>query len=366
MTVKIGAYILPNRIFAAPMAGIADRPFRRLCRALGAGYTVGEMATADPRLRASRKTSRRLCSEGEGEPVAIQLAGADPQMLADAACYAADRGAQIIDINMGCPVKKVCNAAAGSALLRDEALVGRILDAVVRAVGVPVTLKLRTGWSPQDRNAARVGRLAETAGIQLLVLHGRTRACGFGGSAEYDTIGEVKSRVRIPVVANGDIDSPEKARHVLNYTGADAVMIGRAAQARPWIFREIDHFLRNGTKLPAIRIAELRPLLLQFLDEHYSHHGELLGARIARKRIHFLARSLRGGRELSERINAMDDCMQQRRALDEFLLESAARHPFFEYIDAAEDLLVEEEQRARMRERASLTQQTTVLPVGPQ
>jgi len=335
MTVRIGVHELPNRVFAAPMAGIADRPFRRLCRALGAGYAVGEMTTADPRLRSSRKTSRRLCAEGEDAPIAIQLAGADPHVLADAARYAVDRGAQIVDINMGCPVKKVCNAAAGSALLRDEALVGRIIESVVQAVSVPVTLKLRTGWSLEQRNALRVCRMAETAGIQLLALHGRTRACGFGGKAEYDTIGEVKSRVRIPVVANGDIDTPEKAKWVLAYTGADAVMIGRAAQSRPWIFREIDHFLCNGTKLAPMRIADVRPLLLRYLDEHHSHLGELLGARSARKRIHFLARGLRGGRELCERVNGMDDCVQQRRALDDFLLESAARHPFFEYIDAA-------------------------------
>ena len=333
MSVKVGAYELPNRVFAAPMAGIADRPFRRLCRALGAGYAVGEMTTADPRLRDSRKTSRRLNVEDEGAPIAVQLAGADPRMLADAARYAVDRGAQIIDINMGCPAKKVCNAAAGSALLRDESLVGRILDSVVRAVTVPVTLKLRTGWSPQQRNALWVCQMAEETGIQLLTIHGRTRSCGFGGQAEYDTIGEVKSRVRIPVVANGDIATVEKARQVLHYTGADAVMIGRAAQSRPWIFREIDHFLRNGTKLTPTRIADLRPLLLRYLDEHHLHHGEVTGARTARKRIHFLARRLRGGRQLCEHINATESCAEQRRALDEFLLESAARHPFFEYID---------------------------------
>jgi len=333
---KIGAYELPNRVFAAPMAGIADRPFRRLCRALGAGYAVGEMTTVDPRLRASRKTSRRLNVDGENAPVAIQLAGADALMLADAARYAVDRGAQIIDINMGCPVKKVCNAAAGSALLRDETLVSGILEAVVRAVCAPVTLKLRTGWSPQHKNALRICRIAQESGIQLVALHGRTRACGFGGNAEYDTIGEVKSRLQIPVVANGDIDSPEKARQVLAYTGADAVMIGRAAQARPWIFREIDHFLRNGTKLTPIRIADVRPLLLGYLDEHHLHYGEPDGVHSARKRIHFLARGLRGGRQLCDRINQIDNGAQQRQALDEFLLESAARHAFFEYIDAAD------------------------------
>lgn len=332
------------------MAGIADRPFRRLCRTFGAGYAVGEMATADPRLRASRKTSQRLCAEGEGALIAIQIAGADPQMLADAARYAADRGAQIIDINMGCPVKKVCNAAAGSALLRDEGLVGRIIGAVVQAVAVPVTLKLRTGWSPQNRNALRICRVAESAGIQLLALHGRTRACGFGGTAEYDTIAEVKSCVRIPVVANGDIDTPEKAAFVLSYTRADAVMIGRAALSRPWIFSEIDHLLRNGTKLGPLRITDVRPQLLRYLDEHHLHHGELAGARSARKRIHFLVRGLRGGRQLCERINRTENCAEQRRALDDFLLESAARHPFFEYIDAAEALSSQEPPRSTVRE----------------
>lgn len=339
---KIGAYEISNRVFAAPMAGIADRPLRRLWRALGAGYAVGEMTTADPRLRSSAKTTRRLRLDEDGSdsgttgPVAVQLAGADPQMLADAARYCADLGAQVIDINMGCPAKKVCNAACGSSLLRDEDLVARIIEAVVAAVEVPVTLKLRTGWAPQQRNAARLAVLAESAGVRMLTLHGRTRACGFGGNAEYDTIAEVKSRVRIPVVANGDIDSPEKARAVLAHTGADAVMIGRAAQGRPWIFREIDHFLRHGTKLTPVSIAELRPLLLRHLDEHFAHYGEPVGARTARKRIHFLARGLRGGSDLCERVNQTEDCSEQRRAFDEFLLEAAARNPFFEYIDAAD------------------------------
>jgi len=355
---KIGTFDLPNRVFAAPMAGIADRPFRRLCRALGAGYTVGEMTTADPRLRTSRKTSLRLCTEGEAGPIAVQLAGANPLVLADAARHAADHGAQIIDINMGCPAKKVCNAACGSALLRDEALVARIIESVVAAVAVPVTLKLRTGWSPDQRNAVRICRLAESSGIQMLALHGRTRACGFRGNAEYDTIAEVKTHVRIPVIANGDIDTPEKARDVLAHTGADAVMIGRAAQARPWIFREIDHFLRHGTKMTPITIAELRPLLLRHLDEHYSHHGEFIGACSARKRIHFLARRLHGGAQLCERVNRIADCAEQRRALDEFLLESAARHPFFEYIDAAEPIASEPTPQAGLHDRASVPKQT--------
>ena len=347
--IKIGAHQIPNRVFAAPMAGIADRPLRRLWRALGAGYAVGEMTTADPRLRHSAKTSRRLridadtdlpgagghALDGASGPVAIQLAGADPAMLADAARYSVDRGAQIIDINMGCPAKKVCNAACGSALLRDEQLVARIIEAVVAAVNVPVTLKLRTGWSLQSRNAVRISQMAEAAGIQMLTLHGRTRACGFGGNAEYDTIAEVKSRVGVPVVANGDIDSPQKAQLVLAHTGADAVMIGRAAQSRPWIFREIDHYLRHGTPLAPPSIAEVQPLLLRHLDEHYLHYGEPMGARTARKRIHLLARGLRGGEALSDRVNQTDDCAEQRRAFEEFLQEAAARSRFFEYIEAA-------------------------------
>jgi tRNA-dihydrouridine synthase B len=340
---KIGTHHLPNRVFAAPMAGIADRPLRRLWRALGAGYAVGEMTTADPRLRNSAKTSRRLridaddADTGTGAaPIAIQLAGADPSMLADAARYSVDQGAQIIDINMGCPAKKVCNAACGSALLRDEQLVARIIEAVVGAVTVPVTLKLRTGWSPENRNAVRVSQLAEAAGIQMLTLHGRTRACGFGGIAEYDTIAEVKTRVAIPVVANGDIDSPEKAQLVLAHTGADAVMIGRAAQARPWIFREIDYYLQHGRAMAPPSVAEMQPLLLQHLDEHYLHYGEVQGARTARKRIHFLARGLRGGAELSDRVNQTEDCAIQRRAFEEFLQEAAAHGRFFEYIGAAD------------------------------
>jgi len=350
---KIGAYELPNRVFAAPMAGIADRPLRRLWRSLGAGYAVGEMTTADPRLRNSAKTSRRLRVDADADlggadqaagtradpaawgPVAVQLAGADPAALADAARYSVDLGAQIVDINMGCPAKKVCNAACGSALLRDELLVARIIEAVVNAVAVPVTLKLRTGWAPDSRNAVRVGRMAEAAGIRMLALHGRTRACGFGGCAEYDTIAEVKSRVGVPVIANGDIDSPEKAQLVLAYTGADAVMIGRAAQMRPWIFREIDYYLRHGTRMEPPSIAEVQPLLLRHLDEHYLHYGEPMGARTARKRIHFLARGLRGGDELSRRVNETDDCAEQRRAFEEFLQEAAARGRFFEYIEAA-------------------------------
>jgi tRNA-dihydrouridine synthase B len=258
--------------------------------------------------------------------VAVQLAGADPSMLAEAARYNADRGAQIIDINMGCPAKKVCAAACGSALLRDEALVARILEAVVAAVDVPVTLKFRTGWSPQHRNAVRIARLAENAGVTMLTLHGRTRACGFAGTAEYDTIAAVKRAVSIPVVANGDIDSPEKARDVLAATGADAVMIGRAALGRPWIFREVEHFLASGQVLPPPSVEEVRPLLLQHLHEHYAFHGESRGVRTARKHIGWYTRRLAGGEEFCARLNRIDTPREQAAAVDAFLYEHGERH----------------------------------------
>jgi len=347
---KIGPHRIAGRVFAAPMAGIADRPLRRLWRALGAAYAVGEMTTADPRLRGSAKTARRLLADDGQGPIAVQLAGADPAMLADAARYCVDLGAEVIDLNMGCPVKKVCNAASGSALLRDEALVARILEAVVAAVTVPVTLKLRTGWSPDARNAPRLCRIAESIGVQMLTLHGRTRACGFGGTAEYDTIAEVKARAGIPVVANGDIDTPQKARAVLQYTGADAVMIGRAAQARPWIFREMEYFLEHGSPMAAPAIAALQPLLLQHLDEHYAHHGECIGVRSARKRIHFLARGLRGGAALCDRVNHIEDAAEQRRAFEDFLIESAARAPFFEYIGTCSVAFAETEEISSARD----------------
>ncbi len=333
---RIGSYELPNRLFVAPMAGVTDRPFRQLCRQLGAGYAVSEMAASNPRLWASVKTARRLNHDGESAPVAVQLAGADPSMLAEAARYNVERGAQIIDINMGCPVKKVCNVACGSALLKDELLVARILEAVVAAVDVPVTLKFRTGWDPSNRNAVRIAQLAEHAGVQMLTLHGRTRACGFEGSAEYDTIAAVKAAVSIPVVANGDIDTPERARRVLESTGADAIMIGRAAQGRPWIFREIDQFLRTGTHLPPPRVDEVRPLLLAHLDDHYAFYGRDAGVKSARKHIIWYTKRLVGGAAFCERMNAIDTIEAQRRAVDEFLCEFGARHE--RLVDAARTL----------------------------
>src|SRR2546421_9469772 len=258
---KIGAYALPNAVFVAPMAGITDRPFRRLARRYGAALAVSEMVSARPELRGSRKTLLRIDHAGEPGPVAVQIAGADPQMLADAARFNVERGAQIIDINMGCPAKKVCNVAAGSALLSDENLVARIVAAVVAAVDVPVTVKIRTGPNPQRRNAVRIGQILESAGAQMLAIHGRTRACMFEGQAEYDTIAEAKSRLRIPVIANGDVSTPEEAKRVLALTGADGIMIGRAAQGRPWLFREITHYLDTGERLAAPTPREMAAVL---------------------------------------------------------------------------------------------------------
>jgi tRNA-dihydrouridine synthase B len=300
------------------MAGVTDRPFRQLCKQLGAGYAVSEMAASNPRLWASEKSARRTDHAGEMEPKAVQIAGADPQDLADCARFNVERGAQIIDINMGCPVKKVCNSWCGSALLQNEALVERILNTVVAAVDVPVTLKFRTGWDRENRNALRIAALAEQAGIQMLTLHGRTRADGYSGEAEYDTIAAVKASVKIPVVANGDITTPEKARLVLEYTGADAVMIGRAAQGRPWICREIDHYLQTGTHLPPPFVLEVRALMHEHLEAHYAFYGEYLGVRTARKHIGWYVRELEGGEEFRRRMNLLESTTEQLAAVDAF------------------------------------------------
>ncbi len=315
---KIGPHELRNNVFVAPMAGVTDRPFRQLCKELGAGYAVSEMAASNPRLWASEKSSRRTDHTGEMEPKAVQIAGAVPEELAECAKFNVDRGAQIIDINMGCPVKKVCNNWCGSALLQHEDLVQRILEAVVQAVNVPVTLKFRTGWNRENKNALRIARIAEQAGIQMLTLHGRTRADGYTGDAEYDTIAAVKAAVKIPVVANGDITTPEKARYVLDKTGADAVMIGRAAQGRPWIFREIDHFLRTGEHLPAPLVAEVRKLMDEHLQAHYAFYGEFLGVRTARKHIGWYVRDLPGGEEFRQEMNRLESTAEQLRAVDSF------------------------------------------------
>ena len=315
---QIGSYQLRNNIFVAPMAGVTDRPFRQLCKDLGAGYAVSEMAASNPKLWETEKSSRRTNHEGEMEPKAVQIAGADPQMLADCAKFNVDKGAQIIDINMGCPVKKVCNAWCGSALLQDERLVAEILDAVVAAVDVPVTLKFRTGWDRENNNALRIARIAESAGIAMLTLHGRTRADGYKGAAEYDTIAAVKAQARIPVVANGDITTPEKAKYVLEVTGADAIMIGRAAQGRPWIFREIEHFLKTGSHLPPPLVSEVRGLLDRHLREHYAFYGEFMGVRTARKHIGWYVEDLIDGEEFRQRMNKIESCEEQLAAVNMF------------------------------------------------
>ena len=300
------------------MAGVTDRPFRQLCKQLGAGYAVSEMAASNPRLWQTEKTARRINHDGEIAPRAVQIAGADPAMLADCARFNVERGAQIIDINMGCPVKKVCNSWCGSALLQDEKLVAQILDAVVAAVDVPVTLKFRTGWDRQHKNALHIAQLAQSAGIAMLTLHGRTRADGYRGAAEYETIAAVKQVVSIPVVANGDIDTPEKARDVLRVTGADAIMIGRAAQGRPWIFREITHFLDTGFHLPQPQVAEVATLMDEHLRAHYAFYGDYLGVRTARKHIGWYVRDLIGGEAFRQRMNALEDCQMQLYAVQEF------------------------------------------------
>jgi tRNA-dihydrouridine synthase B len=317
-TVLIGPYAIASNLAVAPMAGVTDRPFRQLCRRLGAGYAVSEMVASNPLLRDTGKSLRRTDHRGESSPIAVQIAGADPAQMADAARYNVARGAEIIDINMGCPAKKVCNVAAGSALLRDEARVAAIVRAVVAAVDVPVTLKIRTGWSPEERNALAVARIAEDAGIAALAVHGRTRACGFAGSAEYDTIRAVKTAVSIPVLANGDIASPAQARWVLAHTGADALMIGRAAQGRPWIFREIRHFLDFGVALPPPTVAEARALILEHLADHYAHYGADSGVRVARKHLGWYTRELFGGESLRREAKAAQTPDQQIAAVTRF------------------------------------------------
>ena len=334
----IGPYQLRNNVFVAPMAGVTDRPFRQLCKEMGAGYAVSEMAASNPRLWATDKSTRRTNHDGEMEPKAVQIAGADPQLLAEAARFNVGRGAQIIDINMGCPVKKVCNRWCGSALLRDEPLVAELLQAVVSAVDVPVTLKFRTGWDRDHKNALTIARIAEDSGIAMLTLHGRTRADGYKGDAEYDTIAAVKAAVRIPVVANGDIDSPQKAEYVLDYTGADAVMIGRAAQGRPWIFREIDHYLRTGTVLAPPTISEVRERMAQHLKAHYAFYGDYLGVRTARKHIAWYVRDLHEGELFRQQMNRIDDCATQLAAVDAFFESQLVLGDRLQYAPAAEPL----------------------------
>jgi len=316
---QIGLHKLKNKLIVAPMAGVTDRPFRQLCKRMGAAMAVSEMVSSNSLLWGSEKTRRRACHEGEVRPVSVQIAGSDPLMMADAARHNAEQGAEIIDINMGCPAKKICNVMAGSALMKDEGLVGKILQAVVNAVNIPVTLKIRTGWDPDHKNALTIARIAEDTGIQALAIHGRTRACAYRGEAEYETIALVKTAIRIPVIANGDITSPEKARQVLVNTGADAIMIGRAAQGRPWIFREIEHFLMTGKHMSPPTTVEIHRILINHLHELYDFYGEYSGVRMARKHISWYTRGLAGSA-------AFRHAMNQLQTKDAQL---AATHLFF-------------------------------------
>ena len=330
---RIGSYQLKNNLIVAPMAGVTDRPFRMLCRSMGAGMAVSEMVASNSLLYGSEKTKRRANHEGEPDPISVQIVGADPRMLAQAAKYNVDQGAQIIDINMGCPAKKICNVMAGSALLQNEELVGYILEAVVGAVKVPVTLKIRTGWDKANRNAVRIAQIAEGSGIQALAIHGRTRACGYTGHAEYETIAAVKAAVSIPVIANGDIATPEKARDVLSYTGADAVMIGRAAQGRPWLFREIEHFLRTGERLPPPEVNEILDVLLRHVYELYEFYGEYTGVRVARKHISWYTKGLAGSAQFRHGMNMLESSAQQLQAVRDFFDEQLERGERLHYVE---------------------------------
>lgn len=316
-TAKIGPYTLPNPLIVAPMAGVTDRPFRQLCRKMGAGLAVSEMVIADSKLWHTRKSQTRLNHQGEPEPRSVQIAGGDPGMLADAARQNASFGAQIIDINMGCPAKKVCNKAAGSALMKDENLVRQILEAVVQAVDIPVTLKMRTGWDQDHRNAPTIARMAEEAGIQAIAVHGRTRADKYNGEAEYDTIAEVKASVGIPVFANGDITTPEKARQVLAYTGADGLLIGRGAQGRPWIFREILHYLETGEHHPIPALDEVEQILTEHLAELHSFYGEKMGVRIARKHVGWYLQAHDESKQFRKRFNVIEEAREQQDSIEQ-------------------------------------------------
>ena len=318
---RIGPYTLPNSLVLAPMAGVTDQPFRQLCKRMGAGLVVSEMVTSDVRLWNTRKSSLRMMHSGDPEPRSVQIAGGDPEMLAEAARRNVEMGAQIIDINMGCPAKKVCNKAAGSALLKDEVLVREILQAVVAAVDVPVTLKIRTGWDRENKNGIAVAKIAEDAGIVALAVHGRTRADLYMGEAEYDTIAAIKHAVSIPVLANGDIDSPQKAKMVLAATGADGLLIGRAAQGRPWIFREIEHYLRTGEQLPAPSLLEVERILLEHLAALHAFYGDVMGVRIARKHVSWYLATLPGAREFRAQFNRLDSTDAQCTNVREFFSE---------------------------------------------
>jgi tRNA-dihydrouridine synthase B len=335
---QIGNHILKNNLVVAPMAGVTDRPFRQLCKKLGAGLAVSEMVTSNSLLYGSEKTRRRANHEGEVDPISVQIAGADPKMMAEAAKYNVDNGAQIIDINMGCPAKKICNVMAGSALLKDEPLVSQILKAVVGAVNVPVTLKIRTGWDKDNRNAVQIARMAEDIGVQALAMHGRTRACLYNGDAEYDTIRAVKQAIQIPLIANGDITTPEKAKYVLDYTGADAVMIGRAAQGRPWIFREIEHYLKTGTHLLPPTVEEIHTVMLEHINDLYGFYGDLAGMRVARKHISWYTKGLAGSAAFRHNMNTLDTIPLQQQAINDFFAELKTKHERLVYVENTNEL----------------------------
>ncbi len=330
---QIGPYKLKNNLVVAPMAGVTDRPFRILCKKMGAGLAVSEMVTSNSLLYGSEKTKRRANHEGEPDPISVQIAGADPKMMAEAAKHNVDNGAQIIDINMGCPAKKICNVMAGSALLKDEPLVAQILKAVVSAVDVPVTLKIRTGWDKQNRNAVQIAKMAEDIGVQALAMHGRTRACLYNGEAEYNTIAAVKQAINIPLIANGDITTPEKAKHVLDYTGADAVMIGRAAQGRPWIFREIQHYLDTGTHMLPPTVDEIHQVMLEHLHDLYAFYGDLTGMRVARKHISWYTKGLKNSAHFRHSMNTLQTIELQLQAINDFFAVLKADNERLVYAD---------------------------------
>ena len=339
---QIGNHILKNNLIVAPMAGVTDRPFRQLCKKLGAGLAVSEMVTSNSLLYGSEKTRRRANHEGEVDPISVQIAGSDPQMMAEAARYNVDNGAQILDINMGCPAKKICNVMAGSALLKDEPLVSQILKAVVGAVNVPVTLKIRTGWDKNNRNAVMIAKMAEDSGVQALAMHGRTRACLYMGDAEYDTIAAVKQAINIPLIANGDITTPEKAKYVLDYTGADAVMIGRAAQGRPWIFREIEHYLKTGTHLLPPTVEEIHTVMLEHINDLYGFYGELAGMRVARKHISWYTKGLAGSASFRHNMNTLQTIELQQAAINDFFAELKSKNERLVYIENHADVDTDE------------------------
>lgn len=333
---QIGPHQLKNNLVVAPMAGVTDRPFRMLCKKMGAGLAVSEMVTSNSLLYGSEKTKRRANHEGEVSPISVQIAGAEPAMMAEAARHNVDNGAQIIDINMGCPAKKICNVMAGSALLRDEPLVSQILKAVVNAVDVPVTLKIRTGWDRQNRNAIQIARMAEDIGVQALTIHGRTRNDLYNGDAEYDTIAAVKQSIKIPLIANGDITTPEKAKFVLDYTKADAVMIGRAAQGRPWIFRETEHYLNTGEHMLPPTVDEIHQVMLEHLHDLYAFYGELTGMRVGRKHISWYTKGLAGSAAFRHHMNTLQTIELQLQAINDFFAELKAKNERLVYAENEE------------------------------